>query len=227
MNGRKFASVAGTVTVASIAAYASYEHMRALSLHAGQTPSIAALLPLSVDGLVIVASVAIVDGRQRKGSAWCAFVLGVVVSLVANVLAAGPTLTDRCVSAWPSVALLATVEVIARGGRKAVPASTGDDSVLERSDLGTPVVTVTPAATVTPPRPSGKRPPATTSAAKVAAVAKRMPAATAATIAVKAGVSESTARRHMRDLAALAVPSPTEAVPATTNGHDVLNGAAS
>ena len=219
MNGRKFASVAGTVTVAGIAAFASYEHMRSLSLHAGQSPSIAALLPLSVDGLVVVASVAIVDGRERKGSAWAAFVLGVVVSLVANVLAAGPTLTDRCVSAWPSVALLATVEVIARGGRKVrspdvsnAPESGGFDP---RPESGLGSVKPPQSGLNTPSsRPSRKAPPSTTAAVKVAAASRKMPTATAAEIAALAKVSESTARRH---LASTSGPAP-----AQMNGFDVL-----
>lgn len=210
MNGRKFASVAGTVTVAAIAAFASYEHMRSLSLHAGQTPAISALLPLSVDGLVVVASVAIVDGRYRKGSAWAAFVLGVVVSLVANVLAAGPTLTDRCVSAWPSVALLATVEVIARGGRRSEKPNALGNS--ERAEISKSL------ANSAPSRPSRKAPPSTTAAVKVAAAAKRMPTASPAQIAAMAKVSESTARRHLA--------SPSAPAPAQTNGHDVLTEAA-
>jgi hypothetical protein len=210
VNGRKFTSYAGTATVAGIAAYASYEHMRSLALDAGQSPSIAALLPLSVDGLVVVASVALVDGRERKTSAWFAFRLGITASIVANILAAGPSIVDRCVSAWPSVALLVTIEVIARGGKRKGPEVAPE--VVPPSGVTWSGVGVEPQPT--PSRPSRKAPPSTTAAARVAKAAAKLPTAMAAEIAALAKVSESTARRHLASTSA--------SVPAQMNGRDVL-----
>jgi hypothetical protein len=208
MNWRKVASYAGTAAVAGIAAYASYLHMRELALHAGQPVSIANVLPLSVDGLVLVSSVALIDGRERRTSAWCAFILGVSASIVANILAAGPTLVDPSVSAWPSVALLVTIEVIARGGRRRVVRDVNGDNLHQpaRSDVKADISSS--------PRPSRKAPPSVTAASKVAKAAAKLPAGSPAEIAALAKVSESTARRH---LASTNTPAPAE-----TNGFDVL-----
>ncbi|AVT39386.1 DUF2637 domain-containing protein [Plantactinospora sp. BB1] len=117
MNVRRVASIAGTVAVTVIAAVASYDHMRELALRAGQSPLLAALLPLSVDGMILVATLALGDGRRSRWSAWLAFLVGVAASLAANVIVADPDPVSRVVSAWPAVALLLTVEVLARSGK--------------------------------------------------------------------------------------------------------------
>ena len=100
-----------------IAAVGSYDHQRELALMAGQTPFLATLLPLSVDGMLLVATLALGDGRRTRWSAWLAFLVGVAASLAANVIVARPDAVARVVSAWPAVALLLTVEVLARSGR--------------------------------------------------------------------------------------------------------------
>ncbi|HEU0241211.1 MAG TPA: DUF2637 domain-containing protein [Micromonosporaceae bacterium] len=118
---RRIISHTGTGTVAAIAGVVSYSHMRELALHTGQPAALATILPLSVDGMMIVATIALTDGRQHKAAARVAFWLGVVASLAANLLASRPDLEARLVSVWPAVALLATIEVIARSGVKPAP----------------------------------------------------------------------------------------------------------
>ncbi|MGW5578706.1 DUF2637 domain-containing protein [Micromonospora chokoriensis] len=118
MNARRVASIVCTVVVCLVAAIGSYGHMKELALMAGQGPFLSALLPLSVDGMILVASLALNDGREKKGSAWLAFLVGVLASLAANVIVADPDIKSRAVSAWPAVALLLTVEVLARAGKK-------------------------------------------------------------------------------------------------------------
>ncbi|PSK63408.1 hypothetical protein B0E53_04655 [Micromonospora sp. MH33] len=117
MNARRIASMAGTVAVTVVAAIGSYDHMRTLALEAGQTPFLATLLPLSVDGMILVATLALGDARRSRWSAWLAFLVGVAASLAANVIVAAPDAVARVVSAWPAVALLLTVEVLARSGK--------------------------------------------------------------------------------------------------------------
>ncbi|WP_146231160.1 DUF2637 domain-containing protein, partial [Micromonospora sicca] len=117
MNARRLASIAGTVAVTVVAAVGSYDHMRTLALKAGQTPFLATVLPLSVDGMILVSTLALGDGRRSRWSAWLAFLVGVAASLAANVLVADPHPVARVVSAWPAVALLLTVEVLARSGK--------------------------------------------------------------------------------------------------------------
>jgi hypothetical protein len=56
MTLRRFASLSGALVVAAIAALASYAHMRAVALEYGQPELIANLLPISVDGMMAVAT---------------------------------------------------------------------------------------------------------------------------------------------------------------------------
>ena len=77
--------------VAGIAAWSSYRHMVTVALNVGEQPEVAYVLPLSVDGMLVVASVAMVDdrrsGRTVRWSARLAFTIGVLASLAANVSA--------------------------------------------------------------------------------------------------------------------------------------------
>lgn len=109
--------------VAGVASYASYRHQRAFALDGGADVVSAALWPLSVDGLLVLASVGLLKSRQDGGSrgrvvAWLSFVLGVVVSLAANV-ASAPSLGWQpvLVAGWPPVALLLAVELLAHRQR--------------------------------------------------------------------------------------------------------------
>lgn len=120
-NTTRLASNLSAAVVAGIAAWSSYHHMVSVALSVGERPDVAYVLPLSVDGMLVVASVAMVDdrrnGRRVRWSARIAFATGVVASVAANVAAAEPTVGARIVAAWPAVALLLTVELLSRTGR--------------------------------------------------------------------------------------------------------------
>jgi hypothetical protein len=70
--------------VAGIAAWSSYSHMVHVALRFGERPEVAWLLPFSVDGMLVVASVAMVDdkrsGRRVRPMARIAFAAGVARS---------------------------------------------------------------------------------------------------------------------------------------------------
>ena len=121
MNGTRIARNASAAVVAGIAAWSSYRHMTHVALSVGEQPAVAYVLPLSVDGLLVVASIAMVDdkasGRTVRWSARIAFAAGIIASLGANIAAAHPTLGARVVAAWPALALLLTVELLSRAGR--------------------------------------------------------------------------------------------------------------
>ncbi|HEX6237877.1 MAG TPA: DUF2637 domain-containing protein, partial [Acidimicrobiales bacterium] len=113
-------SVRGTTTVAVllvavVAAVASYEHMRALAVVAGEGWR-SWLLPISVDGLAVAASMTMLMRRRAGlpagGLAWAALLLGLGASMAANVAAAQPTVAGRLVAAWPPVALLLAYELL-------------------------------------------------------------------------------------------------------------------
>jgi hypothetical protein len=59
--------IAATITIAGIAAYVSYWHMTGVADRYGETGPSPYLLPLSVDGLIVVASISLVElaGRIR------------------------------------------------------------------------------------------------------------------------------------------------------------------
>jgi hypothetical protein len=117
-------TTAAVLAVALVAAIASYEHMRALAELAGEDWR-SWLLPISVDGLAVAASMTMLVRRRagdRSGAlAWVALLLGLGASLAANVAAAAPTVVGRLVAAWPPVGLLLSYELLmqqikARGG---------------------------------------------------------------------------------------------------------------
>lgn len=132
MNLARFARVTSATVVAGVAAIASYSHTRDLARANGQGDLLANLLPVSVDGMLIVASAVMSDdraaGRPVRMSARISFVVGVAASIIANVLAAPPSTTARVISAWPALALLLVVEMLT-GGRSA-PATTGETLVV-------------------------------------------------------------------------------------------------
>ncbi|WP_407700671.1 DUF2637 domain-containing protein [Streptomyces endophyticus] len=101
-----------------MAAYASYVHQRTFALQGGADPISASLWPLSVDGLLLLATTALLR-QTRTGThrahhlVWLSFLLGIAVSLAANI-AAAPTLAWKpvLVAGWPPVALLLSVELL-------------------------------------------------------------------------------------------------------------------
>jgi hypothetical protein len=118
MRGTRVTSTLGAAAVAGIAAWASWTHMVHVALRFGERAEVAYVLPLSVDGLLVVASAAMVDdktaGRRPRTSAKVAFIAGVAASIAANITAAQPSVGARAVAAWPAVALLLVVELMTR-----------------------------------------------------------------------------------------------------------------
>ncbi|WP_405626096.1 DUF2637 domain-containing protein [Streptomyces sp. NBC_01396] len=81
------------LVVAGVAAYASYVHQRELAMQGGADVVSASLWPLSVDGLLLLATAGLLKptgprSRRARGAVWSAFLLGIAVSLAANVAAA-------------------------------------------------------------------------------------------------------------------------------------------
>jgi hypothetical protein len=119
--------------VASVAAYASYEHQRQFALDGGADETGARLWPLSVDGIVLLATVGLLrldhrSARRNRWALWAAFGFGIAVSLAANI-AAAPSLGWQpvLVAGWPPVALLLAVELLAHH-RASVPPAPADES---------------------------------------------------------------------------------------------------
>ncbi|NYI95088.1 hypothetical protein HNR12_001365 [Streptomonospora nanhaiensis] len=106
----RWTSVAAVCLLTVIAAVVSYAHMFELALRHGEPAWRAGLFPLSVDGMIVAASMALLaDARQgRRGGVlpWALLVVGSAASLAANVAVADPTLWSRVIHACPSFAPL-------------------------------------------------------------------------------------------------------------------------
>lgn len=133
MKGDKLIRVSAASTVVGIglvAAYVSYRHALEVVRAHGETGPTALLSPLTIDGLVFVASMVLLDAARRgdraPGLARWALALGIGATVAVNVLhgiAHGPV--GAVIAAWPAVTLVLVVELLMgmiRRGRE-VPAA--------------------------------------------------------------------------------------------------------
>ncbi len=104
-------------TVAAVAAVISYRHAYELVSTHGETGVTARLVPFTVDGLILAASMLILDANRRHQSVpplarWC-LGAGVAATIGANLahgLGHGPI--GALVSAWPALALAGSFEIL-------------------------------------------------------------------------------------------------------------------
>jgi peptidoglycan/LPS O-acetylase OafA/YrhL len=113
----RWSTSAVVVVVAAFAAIVSYSHIYDLGRAHGQSGTAARLLPLSVDGLILAASLVMLhEARQRRrapGLARSMLGLGVAATVAANV-AFGMSygLLGAVISAWPAVAFVGAAEMV-------------------------------------------------------------------------------------------------------------------
>lgn len=164
--GRRTGYAASFLMVAGVAARVSYSHIRDVALYGHQPADVAALLPLAVDGSMLIATLAMSQdkaaNRHPRGWARFTFWFGAVISTVANVAATvvqhGWDPLGIGVAALAPVLLLLAIEIVARPGKpRSAPAISADDAA--SPDL--PEAPVSPAVTVPQPpkaaRGKGKR----------------------------------------------------------------------
>ncbi|WP_233625017.1 DUF2637 domain-containing protein [Actinoplanes sp. ATCC 53533] len=206
-----------------------------VALRFGERPEVAYVLPISVDGMLIVASTAMVDdqraGRPVRWSARIAFLAGVTASVAANITAAQPTFGARIVAAWPAIALLLVVEMLSRVRRAPAAPTEGVSADPLHTVAGTAAhadtgpraapVTASPAVrTRKTPRTSGtsghrRRGHDDTSEAASKVRAER-PDASTADIAAHLGVTE----RHVRRLLGTGRKDPPGTTSTSPSGRD-------
>jgi hypothetical protein len=104
--------------LALIAGTVSYLHMHLLMDLHGQPGWVAALTPLSVDGMIVASSTTLLadsrNGRRGGALSWLLLGAGSLASLAANVAVAEPSVTARVIAAWPSFALIGSYELLMR-----------------------------------------------------------------------------------------------------------------
>ncbi|WP_167454665.1 DUF2637 domain-containing protein [Micromonospora arborensis] len=231
MNITSVTSRLTTGLVALVAGYASFSHIFQVARQAGEQVSVAAVLPLSIDGLILVGTLAMLDdkrsGRKPRLSARLAVAFGIVATLAANVASAHPTWTARAVAAVPPVAFLIAVEVLSRRGKLIHPEPvapvepvTAEPVAVEPEPTPEPVAAepAEPAKIQRVKRasePSRKPVPRSlTSADRIMSAHLAEPGATHARIAELAGVSLATVKRYRptRSTGSASPAQPAEAV---------------
>ncbi|GAA3543252.1 hypothetical protein GCM10022419_024280 [Nonomuraea rosea] len=109
-------TITGVLVLAGIAAVVSFRHMHELCLRHGEDHLAAVLIPLAVDGAIVVASMSILlanrYGSRGGALAWIMMLIGSLASLGANIAVAEPSLIGRIIAAWPSAALIGSYELL-------------------------------------------------------------------------------------------------------------------
>jgi hypothetical protein len=172
---------AGLLPVAVVAAVVSYGHLSGLLAFYGEADWTAAIGPLAVDGLMVMATAALIATGARRTAE--------PTAEPTTETAAGPAFIAAVPADPPAMAAPGPAPV-------AAPAAAADTTA-EPAPTAPAASTPAPSPVAKPARTrarSTRKPP---SADKVAKAAARMPGATVAAIAARAGVSESTARRYL------------------------------
>ena len=120
----RFATAAVVCAVAAFAAVVSYSHIYGLGRAHGQDGTAARLLPLSVDGLILAASLVLLhearNDRDAPRLARFMLWLGIAATIGANIAyGAGYGLLGALISAWPAVAFIGSVEIAMQQVRRA------------------------------------------------------------------------------------------------------------
>ena len=120
----RFTTAAVVCAVAAFAAVVSYSHVYGLGRVHGQDGTAARLLPLSVDGLILAASLVLLhearNDRDAPRLARLMLWLGIAATIGANIAyGAGYGLLGALISAWPAVAFIGTVEIAMQQVRQA------------------------------------------------------------------------------------------------------------
>jgi nitrate reductase NapE component len=193
--------------VAVVAFSGSWQHQYELSIHLGQAHWVAGMQPLSVEGLIVSATLVIwYAGRHgyRRREVWGAYLVlaaGVGQTVLMNLGAdyRWPWLGPE-ISVWPAVAFVAAYEMAVWLVRKR-------QDVARRAEDDSDTLPVTPAVTPPPVTPARDKPPARPRKPVPAAQAKAKPPSVAdvirdnpgltnAELAALAGCKVRTIQRH-------------------------------
>jgi hypothetical protein len=113
----RWATVAAVLAVAAVAALISYRHAVTVVTSHGEPGMVGHLYPVVIDGLIVAASMVLLDaGRHRDpapGLAVSLLAAGIAATLAANVLAGvGYGTLGAVVAAWPALAFVGCYELL-------------------------------------------------------------------------------------------------------------------
>ncbi len=138
-------AVCGTVLIAAFAFWLSFTALSDLARRSGVDVGQAWAWPLIVDGLIVVATVAVValDGQRAAWYPWLLLMAGTLVSVTANALHATvaadadvPGVLAACVAAVPPLVLLASTHLTVVLVRSHRAVHTTPEDVEETKDAG-------------------------------------------------------------------------------------------
>lgn len=161
---RRAAYVLSFLLVAGVAAVVSYSHIRDVAVYGHQSRLVAHLIPLSIDGMMLIATLAMAEdkaaNRFPRGWARSGFWFGAAVSVACNVAAVvvehGWQPLAVGISGLGPILLLWAIEIVARPG-KARPVEQPAISVAELESESLPPAPVSPAPQGAQREPYGPR----------------------------------------------------------------------
>lgn len=168
----------GVSMVAGIAFVISYTHAYEVAIQYGESGMVARLVPLVIDGLLIVASVVQLDaarrGRKAGWLSWLALVVGILLTLGANVLhGIANGIVGAIIASLPAVTLTISFELLMHLMRRSAVESSKAEALIDEplQDETTPAevvaVTVEELETAKPRRRSSSGGTVRVSAARV------------------------------------------------------------
>ena len=124
-------TTAAVLLVAAIAAVVSYQHLYHLAVTHGETRMDSALIPLSIDGTVVTASLLMLRaarlGLPTPWLARCMLAVAVIMTVAANVAFGWQyAIWGILIAGWPAAAFLMNAESSISFGRKTHPAAESD-----------------------------------------------------------------------------------------------------
>jgi hypothetical protein len=190
---------AATATIAGIAAWVSYWHMAGVAARYGETGASAYLLPLSVDGLIVVASICLVELGGRIAT--------LEAERTGVALAAGPPASEPAQAAPKPARPAATPDPAepAATPKPAEPAATPEPAAARSKPTAVPGLVPAPRRAAPPRAPKNAKPRSRRTPAETVALAARIradrPALTDAELAAELGISVSRWRTIRREAA--------------------------
>lgn len=166
----RWTAVLAVLAVAGVAGYVSYFHAVEVVQSNGEPGMIARLYPAAIDGLIVAASMVLLDaarhGEAAPKLAWWLLCSGIAVTLAANVTyGAGTGVAGALWAAWPAFAFVGCYELLLllvrasarRSGNSIInrvssPLVSADETVPEDPRAGPPAEP--PAGAVPSPVPS-------------------------------------------------------------------------
>ena len=131
----RWTAFAAVLAVAAVAAWISYRHAVEIVTAHGETGAVGRLYPVVIDGLIVAASMVLLDAARHREPAprlaWWLLGAGIGATLAANVLAGVPSgWLGAIVAAWPAAAFVGCYELlmmlVRASARRAVPAVPDD-----------------------------------------------------------------------------------------------------